>query len=266
MIGVVDRAVCIARFIAPAFCIIMLTTVALSQPTPEQRSAIRSACGEDFMANCSGVQPEGADALACLERNVAKLSPSCLSALSAVAPPAAPSAAPPTAAVPAQPAAPPAAAPAPAAGAPAVTAARPNSQVRAAIRAACRSDFMTNCAGIQPGGVEALACLQSNAANLSPACRRAVAAINAGGPGGPKAARAPSDAAPPPAAAAAPPAMPPLPPLAELIIRRRCRPDILTICPLPPGGGRIIECLVANTASLTPRCQGALAEARAMAR
>jgi hypothetical protein len=57
-----------------------------------------------------------------------------------------------------------------------------------------------------------------------------------------------------------------LPPIAELMITRRCRVDISTICPLPPGGGRIIACLVANTASLTPRCQGALAEARAMAR
>jgi hypothetical protein len=264
MTGVVNRALCIARFGAPAFCMSILTTVALSQPTPEQRSAIRSACGEDFMANCSGVQPGGADALACLERNAAKLSPGCQSALSTVAPPAAP-AAPPPAAVPAQPAVPPAAGSTPAVGPPAATAARPTSQVRAAIRAACRSDFMTNCAGVQPGGVEAVACLQANAANLSSACRRAVAAISAGGTGAAKAGRAPADAAPP-AAATAPPPMPPLPPIAELIIRRRCRPDILTICPLPPGGGRIIECLVANTASLTPRCQGALAEARAMAR
>jgi hypothetical protein len=166
---------------------------------------------------------------------------------------------------PAQPAVPPAAGSTPAVGPPAATAARPTSQVRAAIRAACRSDFMTNCAGVQPGVVEAVACLQANAANLSSACRRAVTAISAGGTGAAKAGRAPADAAPP-AAATAPPPMPPLPPIAELIIRRRCRPDIVTICPLPPGGGRIIECLVANTASLTPRCQGALAEARAMAR
>jgi hypothetical protein len=58
--------------------------------------------------------------------------------------------------------------------------------------------------------------------------------------------------------------MPPLSPLAELIITRRCRADIVTVCPLPPGEGRIIACLVANTPNLTPRCQGALAQARAM--
>jgi len=57
--------------------------------------------------------------------------------------------------------------------------------------------------------------------------------------------------------------MPELPLLALLIIHRRCRLDILTRCPLPPGRPRI-DCLVANSSSLTPRCQGALAQARAM--
>lgn len=59
--------------------------VALAQqPTPAQADAIRSACRSDFMANCSGVTPGGADALACLQRNAAKASPGCQQALGAV--------------------------------------------------------------------------------------------------------------------------------------------------------------------------------------
>jgi hypothetical protein len=41
---------------------------------------------------------------------------------------------------------------------------------------------MTNCAGVQPGGPEALACLQRNAAKLSPDCRTSVAAIGTAAP------------------------------------------------------------------------------------
>src|SRR5262245_32071539 len=261
MIGSDTRATRVVRGIVLAFCIATLATVALAQPTPEPRSSIRNACGEDFMANCSGIQPGGAEALACLQQNLARLSPSCQSAVTAVAPPAAASP-PPAAATGPQSTPPPVTTPSPSTGAPSQGPTRSSSQQRAAIRTACRSDFVTYCGGGQPGGVEALACLKNNAANLSPICRQAVAAIA----GGSTAARAPAGGAAPPPNAAIPQPMPPLPPIAELIIRRRCRADILTICPLPPGGGRMIECLMANTPSLTPRCQGALAEARAMAR
>jgi hypothetical protein len=48
---------------------------------------------------------------------------------------------------------------------------------RDAVRAACRSDFMANCGGIQPGGKEAFECLVSNEAKLSGPCRNAVSAI-----------------------------------------------------------------------------------------
>ena len=48
-----------------------------------------------------------------------------------------------------------------------------------AIRDACRSDFMANCAGVQPGGAAALACLQQNAAKTSPACQQALKAVTA---------------------------------------------------------------------------------------
>jgi len=53
------------------------------QPTAVQSNAIRSACRADFMANCSGVTPGGAEALACLKSNAAKASPGCQQALAA---------------------------------------------------------------------------------------------------------------------------------------------------------------------------------------
>src|SRR4051812_11238890 len=171
-------------------------TPAAAQPTQQQQSAIRSNCRSDYMSNCSSVKPGGIEALQCLQRNVAKLSSGCQSAVNAVSPPPAPPqqataapapapAAQPARAMPAPTPAPPAApppaaaarpsapasAPAPqqpvrAATAPAVAApsapVRPTSQQQAAIRQSCQSDFMSRCRGVQPGGADALHCLQRN--------------------------------------------------------------------------------------------------------
>ena len=167
------------------------------QPTPAQISAIRGSCRSDFMANCSGVQPGGRDALQCLERNVAKLSSSCKTAVRAVMPaPARPAAAAPAPAETAAPSSPPAAAPVTAAPSeraerPAAKPAAPKSRrvakpvtlqahqptaaEIAAIRQSCRSDFMIHCQGVTPGGKDALRCLQRNAGRLSRGCRAAVA-------------------------------------------------------------------------------------------
>ena len=190
---------------------------ARAQPTAEQQSALRSNCRSDFMSNCSGVQPGGAEALQCLQKNVAKLSPGCQGAVNALsprgapsqataapapAPTAAPSAAPMPAAAPvaapvtgpaAKPRAPqpartataqpPAAAPGRPAPAPASpAAAMPTPQQQSAIRFTCQRDFMTNCRGVTPGGADALACLQRNAARLSPDCRTSLAAVADGAP------------------------------------------------------------------------------------
>ena len=43
---------------------------------------------------------------------------------------------------------------------------QPTDAQKSAIRNNCRSDFMSNCPGVTPGGVEALQCLQSNSAKL----------------------------------------------------------------------------------------------------
>jgi hypothetical protein len=54
---------------------------------------------------------------------------------------------------------------------------QPTQAQRDAVRASCRSDFMANCASVQPGGKEALECLLRNDSKLSSPCRCAVNAI-----------------------------------------------------------------------------------------
>lgn len=100
-----------------ALALLVAVPALAQQPTPAQADAIRSACRGDFMSHCRGVQPGGADALACLKRNAAQVSQSCQGALAA----ASGASAAPSAAAPASAAVP--AAPATAAGAPARSAA-----------------------------------------------------------------------------------------------------------------------------------------------
>ncbi len=188
------------------------------QPTPAQTSAIRANCRSDFMANCSGVQPGGKDALECLKRNLGKLSGGCQAAVSAISPSPAAAAAPtpppapavsapaaPVASTPAAPAAskPPAARPAPAAklaarppaaappAAPPAVAAAPAApaipplvlrpmlpQRRMVIMAICRGDAVRLCSGQPPIGPAVLDCLAVKAANLSPTCYEALARVS----------------------------------------------------------------------------------------
>jgi hypothetical protein len=269
---------------------------AAQQPTPDQVAAIRKSCRSDFMSHCSGVQPGGKDALACLSRNIGNVSAPCRTALNAItAKPAAPAAAaepaPPPAAAPgaARSASPPAtehlttappaaepvphpaiakpvkkppkpkrvttAPPAPAEAA-AVTA-KPSPEQLNAVRAACRSDFMAHCSSVQPGGAEALQCLQRNAAQLSTPCRSAVASIAAGAP-----------ATAPPASVTAAPTVAPLAPMPMLLPRvalqilRICSAEQRRLCAgVPVGGGRIINCLAENAQRLSPECYGAMERA-----
>lgn len=76
---------------------------------------------------------------------------------------------------------------------------------QSAIKASCRSDFMSKCSGVTPGGKDALVCLQKNVDNLSAACKSAVSATLP--PPAPAAAK-PVEAAPPKAVAAPAPAVP----------------------------------------------------------
>ena len=126
---------------------------------------------------------------------------------------------------------------------PAATASkRPPSAQVAAVRAACRSDFGVHCPGVKAGSSAALRCLQANAAALSPPCRNAVMAMGEG------------DAPPPTAGTASPPPtlaplgpIPPMRPRKALEVLSFCGAEQRTLCGnVPPGGGRIIECLAAN--------------------
>jgi hypothetical protein len=215
-----------------------------------QKEALRADCRSDFIANCSGVQPGGAEALQCLEKNLAKLSATCQGAVKAVMPK---SAQPPAAATPSAPPPaaarrpPPAAAPPPqAAEAPAMPA--PTAAQREAVRVTCRRDYRRHCRGV-PQGPEAFACLQSNMARLTPNCRTSIAAI-----GNPQ---------------VTPPAVQPplisrrkarrLPLQVRAAIIAACEPDRLAYCGRERlGRGRIIACLGAHISAVSPNCREAL--------
>jgi hypothetical protein len=241
-------------------------------PTEAQNDALKTvqqACTpNDFVTHCAWIAPNNPEILLCLKGNAADLSPNCQAAvqsLPAASPPAA-AASPPT--EPAQQAAPakksvepkpaePVRASVPPAPAAAAGPVGPTAQQKAAIRAACRSDFMSHCSGVQPGGAEALQCLKRNEAQLSAACRSAVAAIGGGAP-----AAAPSGA---PAATAAPAPIGPMPmlrPRDALAIVQICGVEVRSLCAgVPFGGGRVISCLAANASSLSPSCYSALSAA-----
>jgi Cysteine rich repeat len=154
--------------------------------------------------------------------------------------------------------------------------AQPSPAQTEAIRSACRSDFMANCSGVQPGGKDALECLKRQLGKLSPACKTAVSAIS--GPPAPPVAAAPpapkrvQPASAQPSTGANTEAAPPPPAVASLKVRRFILPErrvvIVAICSadaerlcagVPPGGERILECLGANAGSLSPRCFEAIA-------
>src|SRR5680860_1206682 len=102
-------------------------------------------------------------------------------------------------------------------------AAKPTEAQLDAIKANCRSDFMSNCRGVKRGGSEAMQCLKEHMAKLSPGCQKVINAI-APPPAAPAPATpakapesAPAAPAPAPAAAATPaaPAPPATQPAAE---------------------------------------------------
>jgi hypothetical protein len=270
---------------------LVMASPALSQaPTDAQRSAIRSACRSDYIAHCSSVPPGGMASLQCLQKNMSSLSSSCKTAVNAIGAPAEPKAdakpeakpatkseskpeAKPEAAPAASTAAPaerPAAAtaPAPAPKAAASTAAKkPSSAQAAAIRSACRSDYMAHCSSVPTGGTAALNCLKQNKSKLSANCQQAVNAAGGGAASG--AAAAPAEggaatdaatAAPDAAPAAAPIVLRPMRPREVLfVLRSACGADVRALCgDVPPGGGRIVQCLAAQAASLSPACHDVL--------
>ena len=286
MNSITKRASALAALTAAATLSLIMPALAQA-PTDAQKAAIRSACRNDYIAHCSSVQPGGIEALQCLQKNMSSLAPGCQSAVRAVEPAAEPKAeAKPEAkpeekpaaeakpeAKPETPAAAPAEKPAaaetatkPAPKAAAAPAAAPAGKAtdaqRAAIRSACRNDYMANCSSVTPGGPAAVKCLDQHEARLSPRCKEAVNAVAGGA--APAAAGAPADAATaaPGAAPAATPMVlrPMLPREALFVLRSGCGMDARALCAgVPPGGGRLLQCLASQPASLSPECTRALA-------
>lgn len=219
---------------------------AAQAPTDEQRNAIRSACRSDFIAKCSGVQPGGIEALTCLQQHDATLSPACKKAVSAISTKPKSTSAQPTqtgdtAAAP---------------SAPQSSPAQPTQAQRSAVKSACQRDFMAQCPGVQPGGQEALSCLQQQSAKLSAPCQQAVSAISTttGSIAAPSANAATAPAATPKMA------LPTFSPRQEVfILREACGPDFRSLCRMVPlGGGRGIACLRDNIQRVSPGCHRVL--------
>ncbi|MDA9431346.1 cysteine rich repeat-containing protein [Bradyrhizobium sp. CCBAU 51627] len=252
------------------------TSAFAQAPTEAQKSAIRSACRSDFMAHCASVTPGGVEAYQCLQSHMSSLSAGCQTAVRAVEPAAAPK----TEAAPAksepakseaakpEPAkteAAPAVAPAakPTSAAPKAAAAKPSSAQVALVKSACRADYSKVCASVPPGGAPALECLEKNKTKVSPACEKAVTAAAGGGASAgaaPAAAAAPTAGAAP-AAAPAVIVLRSLRPREELFVARSaCSADIRSLCAgVAPGGGRVVQCIASNAASLSPACRDVLA-------
>ena len=241
-------------------------------PSEAQREAIKSNCRNDYIAHCSSVPPGGAASLECLQKNMGSLSASCASAVRAVE---APAAAPKTAEEPkaepkaetktetkeAAPAAKETKAEPKAAGA----AKKPSQAQISAIKSSCRSDYPKVCAGVPTGGEAALDCLEKNKGKVSAACAKAVAAVGGGGGGAPAAgassAGAPAAAAPDAAAPTVIVLRPMLPREELFVLRSACGGDVRALCGgVPAGGGRIVQCLATQAASLSPACKDVLSQ------
>jgi hypothetical protein len=269
------------RWVPLATAIFMGVTPAFSQaPTDAQRSAIRSECRSDYEAHCASIPPGGAASLQCLQKNMSSLAPGCQAAVKAVEAPAAEPKA--ETAAPAKGAAEtaaPAAAPKasidkastdkastdkPAAS---TSAKKPNSAQIAAIRSACRSDYQKVCAGVPTGGAPALQCLEKNKSRVSAGCATAVSAAAGGAPAADTATASPGAASPGTAGpgAAAPAAalvLRPMRPREELfVLRSACGGDVRSLCAgVQVGGGRVIQCLASQAASLSPACKDVLGQ------
>ena len=216
-----------SSLVAGCFIALTLAPTAAQQPTQAQRDAVRAACRSDFMANCAGVQPGGKEALECLLRNDAKLSPPCRSAVSAIAAPASNPVAP-AAAAPPQPSD----ASAPAHGQSSTPAATPPS-------------------------------VKTSHPATAPTQKSLGAVRTTTAPAAPNASAAASGSALGPTAA---PAVAPLGPIRPMLPRRalmilaQCRPEQQRLCAgVPAGGGKILSCLAANAQQLSTTCYQALA-------
>jgi hypothetical protein len=122
---------------------------------------------------------------------------------------------------------------------------------------------------VPTGGAPALQCLEKNKAKVSAPCQQAVNAASGGAApaasGGAAATAAPAAAAPGVAVPAAAPTvivLRPMRPREELfVLRSACGADVRALCGgVAPGGGRIVQCLATQAASISPACKDVLAQ------
>ncbi|MBY5572071.1 hypothetical protein HFO55_33715 [Rhizobium leguminosarum] len=135
----------------------------------------------------------------------------------------------------------------------------PTEEQRNAIRAECRSDFIAQCSGVTPGGIEALTCLQQHSATLSAGCRKAVSAVSK-----PKSTSAePAPAAPATTGATSPAlgaaAHQPTQ-VQRNAVKSACQRDFMAQCSgVTPGSTEALGCLQQHNAALSAPCQQAVA-------
>ncbi len=161
---------------------------AAAAPPPPSAAAIKEAmrehCRADYMELCRRVPPGGKEALQCMQRHYASLSPRCKTAVAPtmhMAPPKAArrhmrermrermhAAPPPVAVAPPPP-------PGPDPSAVMARAAELPLRERMRIFRACNQDQAAVCPGMPPGGGRIIACLALHPDALSPFCARAVA-------------------------------------------------------------------------------------------
>jgi len=90
----------------------------------------------------------------------------------------------------------------------------------------CQGDIARLCKGVPPGGGRILECLKGREAEISPACKAHVGAA--------------------------------LQQIKTQVAnwQTACRPDVERLCKgVPPGEGRILECLKAHEAEISPACK-----------
>jgi hypothetical protein len=235
-------------------CCLVASGAMAAELTDAEKDALRSDCRSDYFSYCSSV-PRGPAVLTCLQNNIASVSPGCRQALSELggSPASAPSTATPPAQAPAATPAP-AAAPNPASSSSAAPAADGTTPPPAPAAAPSEPPKAQPSSATEP----------APAAPPTPPAASAAPSASTSKSAATPPANAPSVPAkptPPPTAAAVP--VPPAPaygPLEQLVLlRRACGADARAFCAgVPLGGGRIMECLMAQAPSLSPPCRDAL--------
>jgi hypothetical protein len=164
---------------AAALALGALSQSAQAQMSKSVQSTLRKHCSADFREQCRGVRPGGTKALACLEEHIEHLSQPCQDAVFSLMPAGRTVDVPDpggSAAKSESAASPPAPEESAAKRAVESLAPPPSAAQKRALRRHCAQDFRKDCAGIQAGSPDALACLQGNLPRLSRSCQRAVSA------------------------------------------------------------------------------------------